>query len=75
MMAKLVICFCICMVVLLGSIAGFCKGLDFMDSKKSKVEIIGAVLAVFSLLLMAASFGGVIVFAIKLFIFYLYGTV
>ncbi len=74
MMAKLVICFCICFVVLLGSIAGFLKGLDFTDSKKSKVEIIGTVLAVFSLVFMAASLAGVIVFAIKLFIFYLYGT-
>ena len=75
MMAKLIVCFCICLVVLLGSIAGFCKGLDFADSIKSKVEIIGTVLAVFSLILMLASLGGVITFAIKLFIFYLYGTV
>lgn len=75
MMAKLVICFCICLVVLLGSIAGFCKGLDFTDSKKSKVEIIGTVLAGFSFILIGASLIGVIVFAIKLFIFYLYGTV
>ena len=43
MMAKLVICFCICLVVFLGSIAGFCKGVDFADSKKSKVEMIGTV--------------------------------
>ena len=75
MMAKLVICFCICLVVLLGSIAGFCKGLDFADSKKSKVEIIGTVLAGFSFILIGASLIGVIVFVIKLFIFYLYGTV
>jgi hypothetical protein len=61
--------------VFLGSIAGFCKGLDFTDSKKSKVEMIGIVIAIASLILMLASLGGVITFAIKLFIFYLYGTV
>jgi hypothetical protein len=56
--------------VLLGSTAGFCKGLDFAESKKSnKTEIIGTVLAVFSLILMLASLGGVIAFAIKLFVF------
>lgn len=75
MMAKLVICFCICLVVLLGSIAGFCKGLDFADSKKSKVEMIGTVTAIASLILLFASLVGMIVFAIKLFVFYLYGTV
>ncbi len=74
MMAKLVICFCICLVVFLGSIAGFCKGLDFADSKKSKVEMIGTVIAIASLILMLASLGGVIAFAIKLFLFYLYGA-
>lgn len=75
MMAKLVICFCICLVVLLGSIAGFCKGLDFTDSKKFKVEMIGTTIGVASFILMLASLAGVIIFAIKLFIFYLYGTV
>ena len=75
MTVKLVICFCICFVVLLGSVAGFCKGFDFAESKKSKVEIIGTVIAIMSLILMFASLAGVITFAIKLFIFYLYGTV
>lgn len=75
MMAKLVICFCICLVVLLGSIAGFCKGLDFADSKKFKEEMIGTVTAVASIILLFASLVGMIVFAIKLFVFYLYETV
>lgn len=75
MMAKLVICFCICLVVLLGSIAGFCKGLDFTDSKKFNEEMIGTVTAVASIILLFASLVGMIVFAIKLFVFYLYGTV
>lgn len=75
MMAKLVICFCICLVVLLGSIAGFCKGLDFADSNKFNEEMIGPVTAIASLILLFASLVGMIVFAIKLFVFYLYGTV
>jgi len=75
MAAKLVICFCICLVVLLVSIAGFCKGLDFADSRKSKVEMIGTVITIASIILLFASLVGLIVFAIKLFIFYLYGIV
>ena len=75
MMAKLVICFCICLVVFLGSIAGFCKGLDFVDSKKSNIQLIGIVIAGASGILLFASLVGVIVFAIKLFVFYLYGGV
>lgn len=75
MMAKLVICFCICLIVFLGSIAGVCKGWDLADSKKPKVEMIGTVIGTASFILMLASLGGVIVFAIKLFVFYLYGTV
>ena len=75
MMSKLVICFCICLVVFLGSIAGFCKGLDFEESKKFNLEMIGFIIAAASFMFMLASLSGVIVFAIKLFIFYLYGTV
>lgn len=40
MMAELVICFCICLVVFLGSIARFSKGVDFTDSEKFNVEMI-----------------------------------
>ena len=75
MMAKLVICFCICLVVFLGSIAGVCKGWDLADSKKDNEQIIGTVIGTASFILMLASLTGVIAFAIKLFIFYLYGTV
>ncbi len=63
----------------LGSIAGICKGADITLSEESKVtakvEMIGTVIYVASFILMIASLAGVIVFAIKLFIFYLYGTV
>ena len=74
MMAKLVICFCICLVVLIGSLAGFGKGVDLADSEKSNVNMIGSVMAMMSGIFMLASTAGVIVFAIKLFIFYLYGA-
>ena len=73
MLTKLAICFCICLVVFLGSVAGFCKGLDFTDSEKTNIETIGNVVAAASVILMFASLSGVIVFAIKLFAFYLYG--
>jgi len=75
MMAKLFICLCICFVVFIGSIAGFCKGLDFSDSKKYNEEMIGIVTATASVIFLFASLVGMIVFLIKLFIFYLYGSV
>lgn len=75
MMAKLVICFCICLVVFLGSIAGFLKGLNFTDSEKPNIAMFGTLIAVASGVLMVASLSGVIAFAIKLFVFYLYGAV
>lgn len=75
MMAKLVICFCICLVVFLCSIAGASKGMGFADSEKSNEEMMGTVMTVASFILLLASLGGVIAFAIKLFIFYLYGSV
>lgn len=74
MTVKLVVCFCICFMVFLGSIVGFCKGLDFQDSRKRKVELFGTLIAIASVMLMVASLGGVIAFAIKLFILYLYGV-
>lgn len=57
------------------SIAGLCKGLDFTDSKKPHVELIGSVIGAASVILLFASLVGVIVFAIKLFALYLYGNV
>ena len=75
MAAKLFVCLVICLVVFLGSLAGFCKSVYFADSKNSKVELIGTTTAVATLILTLASLVGLIVFAIKLFIFYLYGTV
>ena len=43
-------------------------------SGKFNEEMIGTVTAVASIILMLASLGGVIAFAIKLFVFYLYGA-
>ncbi|MBR7080693.1 MAG: hypothetical protein IKI40_09270 [Treponema sp.] len=75
MMAKLVICFCICLVVFLGSLAGFCKSVYLADSENSKVEVIGTTIAIATFILTLAGVVGLIAFAIKLFIFYLYGSV
>lgn len=75
MTAKLFVCLVICLVVFLGSLAGFCKAVYFADSKNSKVELIGTTTAIATFILTLASVIGLIVFAIKLFIFYLYGTV
>lgn len=75
MMTKLFICLCICLVVFIGSIAGFCKGLDFADSKKYNEVMIGTVTASASVIFLFASLIGTIVFVIKLFVFYLYGSV
>jgi hypothetical protein len=54
--------------VFLGSITGVSKGLDFTDSEKPNVEMLGTLITVASAMFMGASFG-VIVFAIKLFVF------
>lgn len=74
MTVKLVVCFCICFMVFLGSVVGFWKGLDLQDSKKSNEQMIGTLMGMVSFLLVLVSLGGVIVFAIKLFILYLYGV-
>lgn len=75
MAVKLFICLFICLVVFLGSLAGFCKSIYLADSENSKVEVIGTTIAIATFILTLASVVGLIVFAIKLFIFYLYGTV
>ena len=74
MIVKLIVCFCICFVVLLGAIAGTYKGLELSDSERSNIEIFGAVITIAAIVLMFASIGGVITFVIKLFILYLYGV-
>lgn len=75
MIIKLFVCLGICFVILLCSIAGAGKGMDFVDSKNSNEEMIGTVMTVASFIVLFASLVGVIIFTIKLFIFYLYGSV
>lgn len=75
MMMKLFICLGICLAVLLGSLAGTYEGMKFLDSKKLKEEIMGAVITAASIILLFASLLGMIVFTIKAFGFYLYGTI
>ena len=74
MIVKFIICLCICIAMFFGSVAGLCKALDFVNSKKSNVEIFGVVLAIAIIMLMFAGISGMVVFTIKLFILYLYGV-
>ena len=73
MIVKLAICFCICLMVFLGSVVGVRKGLDFTDSEEPNIEMFGTLITVASVIFMGAGSVGVIIFATKLFSFYLYG--